>query len=72
MRNAISKVRTRTCKRCNKKLTEDIICASCKNELLSQYNSQISWKMAYEIEKVSRYVIRNTSQYDSDESTPTC
>jgi hypothetical protein len=69
MRNAISKLRTRTCKRCNKKIKEDIICASCKNELLSQYDSRISWKTAYDIEKVSRYVMRNTLRYDSDEPT---
>jgi hypothetical protein len=56
------------CKRCNRAFAEDIICAACKNELLHQYNSKISWKMAYEIEKVSRHIMRNTSLNDSDES----
>jgi hypothetical protein len=67
MRNALPLSRKRVCKRCNKKITEDIICAGCKNELLSQYDSKIGWKMAYEIEKVSRHIMRNTSMNDPDE-----
>ncbi|HES59551.1 MAG TPA: hypothetical protein ENO18_03885 [Caldithrix sp.] len=67
MKNALSSSRKRICKRCNRQITEDIICAACKNELLSQYDSKIGWKMAYEIEKVSRHVMRNTSMHDQDE-----
>ena len=59
--------RKRVCKRCNRRITEDIICAGCKNELLSNYNSKIGWKMAYEMEKVSRQIMRITSRYDSEE-----
>jgi len=67
MRNALPSSRKRVCKRCNKKITEDIICAGCKNELLSQYDSKIGWKMAFEIEKVSRHIMRNTSITDPEE-----
>jgi len=71
MGNAISRPAKKICKRCNKNITEDIICASCKNELLSQYDSKIGWKTAYEIEKFSRYVMRKAdiddTEYISDE-----
>jgi len=66
MRKALSSSRNKICKRCNRKVTEDIICAGCKNELLSQYDSKVDWKVAYEIEKVSRYIMRNASINDSD------
>jgi hypothetical protein len=67
MKKALKLSRKRICKRCNKKITDDIICASCKNELLSQYDSKIGWKMAFEIEKVSRHIMRNTFTEDPDE-----
>jgi hypothetical protein len=67
MRNTPPSSRKRICKRCNRRITEDIICAGCKNELLTHYNSKIDWKMAYEMEKVSRHIIRNTYRYDSEE-----
>jgi hypothetical protein len=67
MRNTPPSFRKRICKRCNRRITEDIICAGCKNELLTHYNSKIDWKMAYEMEKVSRHIIRNTYRYDSEE-----
>jgi hypothetical protein len=68
MRNTPPTSRKRICKRCNKWATEDIICAGCKNELLTQYNSKISWKMAYEMEKVSRHITRSTLWHDLEET----
>jgi hypothetical protein len=67
MSNSLASSRKRICKRCNRRVAEDIICAGCKNELLTHYNSKISWKMAYEMEKVSRHIMRNTFRYDSEE-----
>ncbi len=71
MGNATLRPAKKICKRCNKNVTEDIICASCKNELLSKYDSRIGWKTAYEIEKISRYVMRKAdiddAEYFSDE-----
>jgi hypothetical protein len=67
MRNTLASSGKRICKRCNRLITEDIICAGCKNELLTHYNSKISWKMAYEMEKVSRHIMRNTFGFDSEE-----
>jgi cytochrome c-type biogenesis protein CcmH/NrfF len=57
----------RICKRCNRRITEDIICAGCKNELLAQYDSKIGWKMAYEMEKVSRHIMRNSLRSDTED-----
>jgi hypothetical protein len=67
MRNTPKSSRKRICKRCNRRIAEDIICAGCKNELLTHYNSKIGWRTAYEIEKVSRHIKRNTLWSDSDE-----
>jgi hypothetical protein len=67
MSNSLASSRKRICKRCNRNVTEDIICAGCKNELLTHYNSKINWKMAYEMEKVSRHIMRNTFRNDSEE-----
>ena len=46
------------CKRCNKHHTKDIICASCKNELLSSYENNLDWQTAYEVEKAHWIVLR--------------
>ena len=67
MSNSPASSRKRICKRCNQRIADDIICAGCKNELLIHYNSKISWKMAYEMEKVSRHIMRSAFRYESDE-----
>ncbi|MBA7536098.1 hypothetical protein ES705_28360 [subsurface metagenome] len=41
------------CKRCNKNQTVDIICQSCKNELLSHFEASSDWQMAFEMEKAT-------------------
>ena len=41
----------KVCKRCNRHHTKDIICPSCKNELLSSYDNRIDWRTAYEVEQ---------------------
>jgi hypothetical protein len=67
MRNATLTGPEGICKRCNKGLTNDLICGGCKNELISIYDTRISWKVAYEIEKVSRYAMRNSIREDMDD-----
>jgi hypothetical protein len=57
------------CKRCNRPITSDIICQSCKNELLGHYEVSSDWQTAFEIEKAqliaSRYRL-NTEEDDED------
>ncbi len=48
----------KVCKRCNRHQTKDIICPSCKNELLSSYDNRIDWQTAYELEQAHKLVIR--------------
>ena len=48
----------KVCKRCNRHHTKDIICPSCKSELLSSYESRIDWQTAYEAEKAHLIAIK--------------
>jgi hypothetical protein len=48
------------CRRCNKNYTNDKICPTCKNELITLYDNKLNWKTAYEIEKISRKVMLYT------------
>jgi hypothetical protein len=61
--------KTYRCKRCNKAASADLICQSCKNELLANYEATSDWQTAYEIEKAqltaSRY---QYEENDEDES----
>jgi transposase-like protein len=54
------------CRRCNKNSSEDLICAGCKNELIALYDNKLSWRTAYEVEKVSRRALLYTRD-SSDE-----
>jgi hypothetical protein len=53
------------CKRCNRQNSKEIICQSCKTELLSNFEASADWQIAYEIEVVqlatSRYY--NNEEY---------
>ena len=53
------------CKRCNKHQTKDVICALCKNELLSSYGNNIDWQTAYEVEKAHRIILKYKMREDS-------
>ena len=55
------------CKRCNRNLTQDIICPSCKNELIAMYDNKLGWRTAYEIEKVSRSAMHYKQRHDEEE-----
>lgn len=39
------------CPRCNKSFTKDAICSFCRQELVQQYDYQITWQVAWEIEQ---------------------
>jgi hypothetical protein len=55
------------CRRCNNIYTNDKICPTCKNELISLYDNKLSWKTAYEVEKVSRKAMLYTRNQSDDE-----
>ncbi len=57
-----------TCKRCNKNFTADIICQSCKNELLNHFEASSDWQMAFEMERATLVAakFRNDDEYDDD------
>jgi RNA polymerase subunit RPABC4/transcription elongation factor Spt4 len=57
MKNKQPKAEFKICKRCNRHQAEDIICPSCKNELLSSYNN-IDWETAFEAEKAHNKALR--------------
>jgi len=55
------------CRRCNKHLTNDLICPACKNELILLYDNKLGWKTAYEVERISRMAMRRSCQEDIDD-----
>lgn len=60
---------TYRCKRCNKAASADLICQSCKNELLANYEVSSDWQTAYEIEKAQLTASRYQYE-DSDDNEP--
>ena len=50
--------KVRICKRCNKNVSEDLLCTSCKVELLNKYDSKIDWKTAFDIERIQQSAMR--------------
>lgn len=40
----------RRCPRCNKSYTSGEICDFCKNDLILNYDHNVDWKTAYQIE----------------------
>jgi len=53
MSNSSPQSQKKVCRRCNKKVTDDIICASCKNELLSMYDSKSVGKQLMKLKKLA-------------------
>lgn len=64
MKKSEAKPAYKLCKRCNKHQTSDIICASCKNELLSSYENNIDWQTAYEVEKAHQIILKYKMRKD--------
>ena len=55
------------CKRCNKNLTDDVICTSCKSELIGYYEASGDWQMAFEIEKAQSIASRY-NRYNAEDN----
>jgi hypothetical protein len=55
------------CKRCYKNPAVDSICPACKNELIALYDNKLSWRTAYEVEKVSKKAMRYTRDETEEE-----
>jgi hypothetical protein len=61
LENAVSKSGlVYKCPRCTRKSTSpfQVICNSCKNELVQEYDHNLGWKTAWEIEQ-EKALIRN-------------
>jgi hypothetical protein len=58
MKPQITQKLGKICKRCNKNTTIDIICPACKNELIAIYENKLSWRTAYEVERISKKAMR--------------
>ena len=55
------------CPRCKKNEAEDVICSSCKNELIANYEVSADWQTAYEIEKAQ--MIASKFKIESEEDS---
>jgi hypothetical protein len=58
MKPLISGKLGKLCKRCNRNSAIDILCPSCKNELIAIYENKLSWRTAYEVERISKKAMR--------------
>lgn len=59
----------RLCKRCYRNYSKDIICPTCKNELIALYEGKLTWKTAFEVERISKRAMRyagNSDDQDGD------
>jgi Zn finger protein HypA/HybF involved in hydrogenase expression len=54
------------CKRCFKNTATDIICPACKSDLLSIYDNKLSWRTAFEVERISKKAMRFSGDNDED------
>ncbi len=61
MKPLSSEKASKLCRRCYKNTTNDLICPACKNELIAIYENKVTWRTAYEIEKISKKAMRFTS-----------
>jgi|GEM_PF-3511413 len=60
MKPLISAKLGKLCKRCYRNPAVDIICPTCKNELIALYDNKLTWRTAYEVEKISKKAMRFT------------
>jgi hypothetical protein len=66
MKPLASETPRKICKRCHKNGSDDVICPACKNDLLALYDNKLSWRTAFEVEKISRKAMQYTRN-DADE-----
>jgi hypothetical protein len=67
MKPLISEKLGKLCRRCYKNSTVDIICPACKNELIALFDNKLTWRTAYEVEKISKKAMRYTRNEEEDE-----
>jgi len=58
MKPLISEKLGKLCKRCNNNTAVDKICPACKNELIAIYDNKLTWRTAYEVERISKKAMR--------------
>ena len=58
------------CKRCRKPSKDEIICQSCKNELLGNYEATADWQTAFEIERAQLTALRYSRMQEEDDDYP--
>lgn len=68
MKPLVSPKLGKLCKRCYRNPADDIICPTCKNELIALYDNKLTWRTAYEVEKISKKAMRYTLD-ESEEET---
>ena len=66
MKSLDSEKLKKLCKRCYKNPAADVICPSCKNELIILYENKLTWRTAYEVEKISKKAMRYSEQADEE------
>jgi hypothetical protein len=54
------------CKRCFKNPAIDMICPSCKNELIATYENKLTWRTAFEVERISKKAMRFSGETDDE------
>jgi len=55
------------CRRCHRITTHDVICPACKNELIVLYDNKLSWRTAFEVERISRKAMLYSRNVADDE-----
>jgi len=53
-----NKTGLRMCKRCNRHLSEEDICQTCKGDLINHYEASQDWQIAFEIERAQLTALR--------------
>jgi hypothetical protein len=67
MKPLISDKLGKLCKRCYRNTAGDTICPACKNELIALYENKLTWRTAYEVEKISKKAMRYTRNEAEEE-----
>lgn len=52
------------CERCGKNHGTDTLCSSCKEQLIGNYNGNVDWKTAYQIEMEEKEISKLNLDFD--------
>jgi hypothetical protein len=55
------------CKRCYRHAATDVICPACKNELIALFDNKLTWRTAYEVERISKRAMRYAREGEPEE-----